>query len=180
MTHKFTSGRVLVIEQDPYPENPRTWGNYCTMLFFHRRYNLGDKTDIDPSDFTGWEDMEKHLSREFKYLRPVYMYDHGGVTISLNPFSCRWDSGQIGFIGVRKDKDHKFRAKKTLSIMQSEIATYDQYLTGEVYLFELRDKNGDIVDSCAGFFGDNPLENGMLDHLDLTPDELNELKNIKI
>lgn len=29
---------------------------------------------------------------------PVYAYIHGGMTVSLSPFSCSWDSGQLGRI----------------------------------------------------------------------------------
>jgi len=29
---------------------------------------------------------------------PVYAYIHGGITVSTTPFSCRWDSGVLGFI----------------------------------------------------------------------------------
>lgn len=39
-----TDGRKLrlVIEQDQFPEDPRSWDNLGTMLCCHREYQLGD------------------------------------------------------------------------------------------------------------------------------------------
>ena len=36
---------------------------------------------------------------------PLYLYDHGGITMSTNPFSCPWDDGgQVGWIYASKQK----------------------------------------------------------------------------
>jgi len=48
---------------------------------------------------------------------------------------------------------------------------YDQYLQGDVWGFVIKnrcDKCGqedETEDSCWGFYGDDPLTNGMADHL---------------
>jgi len=52
---------------------------------------------------------------------PVYAYIHGGITVSLNPFSCHWDSGQLGYIWA-SDKDFAERQIKWL----------DRLLTGDI------------------------------------------------
>ena len=50
-------------------------------------------------------------------------------------------------------------------LLRAEVAVYNQYLHGEVYGFTLTDKGtGEIIDSCWGFFGENPQSNGMADH----------------
>lgn len=36
-------------------------------------------------------------------ILPLYLYDHGGITIKTNPFSCPWDSGQVGWIYAIKE-----------------------------------------------------------------------------
>ena len=36
-------------------------------------------------------------------ILPLYLYDHSGITISTGPFSCPWDSGQVGWIKAPKD-----------------------------------------------------------------------------
>ena len=45
----------LKIEQDTDPMNPRTdWDNLGTMVCFHNRYDLGDKTDYRSKDYNGY------------------------------------------------------------------------------------------------------------------------------
>lgn len=54
---------------------------------------------------------------------------------------------------------------------------YDQYLRGDVWGFRLFEIDGDDweeVDSCWGFYGNDPRLNGMLDNLgdlEVIPDE---------
>jgi hypothetical protein len=66
------------------------------------------------------------------------MYDHSGITISYKPFSCPWDSGQIGWIFVNKDQVRReFGVKriskkvmdKVRSVLIAEIEDYNEYLT---------------------------------------------------
>lgn len=44
------NNQVLSIYYDDYPESPREWDNLGTMVCWHRRYNLGDKTDYKTPD----------------------------------------------------------------------------------------------------------------------------------
>jgi hypothetical protein len=82
-------------------------------------------------------------------------------SISLKPFGCPWDSGQIGFIGILKsDMDGYFgksltedEAKKSISALISDI---NHYFTGEVYGFKIEEeKDGEwiMIDECWGFYG---------------------------
>ena len=41
----------LEVVQDTDPESPRTWDNLGTMVCFHKRYELGDKTDYRTEDY---------------------------------------------------------------------------------------------------------------------------------
>ena len=34
----------------------------------------------------------------------LFMYQHGGVAVSLNPFSCPWDSGCCGYIQTNSER----------------------------------------------------------------------------
>ena len=101
------------------------------------------------------------------------MYDHSGVTISTTPFSCPWDSGQIGFAIVTKEELRKeFSVKritkelteKATKILLNEVEVYDQYLKGDVYGFKVLE-NDEETDSCFGFFGDDFATNGIADNL---------------
>lgn len=154
------------IEQDTYPENPRSWDNACVMACWHRGYDLGDNKRIwdcpdDPEDFVAWAEENKAV-----YL-PLYLYDHSGITMSTSPFSCRWDSGQVGYVyltrkTILKEWGWKVLTKKRIAFlekyMRDEVETYDQYLTGDVYGYVITDDNGEEVDSCWGFYGHDYCE----------------------
>lgn len=167
----------LKLMYDSSPESPRTWDNLGTMVCFHNRYDLGDKHNYSSDDYNNWEEMKKAIIKEENtaVILPLYMYDHSGISISTSPFSCRWDSGQIGFIFVSKEKAlEEFGGKivtaklkeRIEKILEGEVETYTQYVEGEVYGFEIVDEDDDIIDSCYGFYGDNHKESGMLDYID--------------
>lgn len=160
-TINIPSGTIEIL-QDSDPENPRKWCEHLgTMICFHRHYDLGDKHRYRSDEFTGWEHMRRCFERDHLLL-PLYLYDHSGITMSTNPFHCPWDSGQVGFIVVSKEKVREeygvkiISAKvrdRALAALRSEVAVYDHYLTGDVYGFRILDKDGDEVDSCWGFYG---------------------------
>ena len=95
---------------DEYPESPREWSNLGTMLCGHKKYTLGD----EQADLSlGYDSWVEHLAEEIivpsgghdkiVYL-PLYLMDHGGISISVDGFSDVWDSGQVGWIYATKDK----------------------------------------------------------------------------
>ncbi len=179
MTYELNNGKTLEVIQDEDAQNPRTeFDNLGTMICFHNRYRLGDKHDYDvrPEYYGSWKDMIKRFGRanDAAVILPIYMYDHSGITISTTPFSCPWDSGQIGFIFIPKSKvreeykvkriSPKLRDKITTYLL-GEVETYNQFLTGDVYGFKVMNAEGEEEDSCWGFYGSDPKENGMLDHV---------------
>jgi hypothetical protein len=91
------------------------------------------------------------------------MYDHSGITIRTSPFSCPWDSGQIGFIYATPERIREFYGVKRITAkvkadvlkhLHGEIETYDKYLTGEVYRYLIIDPDGNDVDSCSGYYSE--------------------------
>lgn len=66
--------------------------------------------------------------------------------------------------------------KRAREIMEGNVETYDQYLTGDVYGFRIYDitgTNDDVIDedeiveedSCWGFYGSDVMENGIADNI---------------
>lgn len=165
---------LLQIIQEQYPESPRDWDNLGTMYCEHRGYNLGDKDAEDPRDEEGT------LRKDIVFL-PLYLYDHSGITMNTTGFSCPWDSGCVGIIYVSKEKIKqeygwkvltKARKEKILSYLENEVKVYDQYLTGDVYGFRVveyaeEDNYEEEIDSCWGFYGNDPAKNGMDSYLPL-------------
>lgn len=167
----------LKLVHDSSTDSPRDWDNLGKMICFHGRYDLGDKHNYNADDYSGWEEMEKAIIKEENpaVILPLYLYDHSGISISTSPFSCRWDSGQIGFVLVSKKQAlEEFGGKivtaklkeRIEKILEGEVETYTQYVEGEVYGFEIVDEDDDIVDSCYGFYGYDHKESGMLDYID--------------
>lgn len=181
---KIRSGnKILRIFQDDYTENPRLeFDNLGTMICFHKNYKLGDKHEYDSSDYNSWDEVEKAIinNENPAVILPLYLFDHGGITMKTTPFSCNWDSGQVGFIFISKEKVREVHGVKRISselkeriknYLESEVKTYDQYLTGDVYGFTVSEvetcnkghEHEEEIDSCHGFYGENPFENGMID-----------------
>ena len=183
--YKLSNGNTLQVINDKSPESPRTWSNLGKMVCFHKRYDLGDKHDFKQRDYHGWDELKAAIlkNEDIAVIQPMYMYDHSGITVSTKPFSCSWDSGQIGFIYITKEaaregfmvKNVTAKIKERLLVnLNGEVETYDQYLTGDIYGFKEVDSEGNEVDSCWGFYGDNPKTNGMSDHID--SEVLDEIK----
>lgn len=175
-TYKLKNGNTLQIIQDDSDQSPREWDNLGTMVCFHRNYNLSDKHNYRHGDYTGWKDLFNAINKKEKaiVILPVYLYDHSGITISTSPFSCPWDSGQVGFIFVGRDKllkEHNVKRltpkikESAVKALEGEIETFDQFLRGDVYGFKVIDPDGEDVDSCWGFYGSDPKINGMLEHV---------------
>lgn len=165
------------IEQDTDAASSREWDNMGTMVAFHGRYTLGDEGHgYNSSDYSGWDEMEKAIVKDNPgcIILPLYLYDHSGITMATTPFHCSWDSGQVGFIfaslakvrecyGVKR-VTAKVRERATDSL-RSEVKTFDDFLTGEVYGFVIEDDAGETIESCWGFYGSDPFKNGIADSI---------------
>lgn len=165
----LSNDNILNIYYSENHDNPQQENdNLGHCEFFHRKYNFGNENEFSDSQ----DAMEYTKSKDVISL-PVYMYEHSGVTIKTSPFGCNWDSGLIGFIWVSKQKIRKeYNVKrisnklkeKVLSTLIAEINILDQYVSGDVYSFEVVDNEGNDIDSCSGFYGDNFKENGLFYH----------------
>jgi hypothetical protein len=143
------------VMHDNYAESPRSWDNLGTMICFHNRHNLGDKHNMEQ------EELLELVKRKDVFSLPLFLYDHSGITISCHSFNDKWDSGKIGYIYVSKEtikkefSNKKFTKKfkkQIYSILESEVNTYDKYLTGEVYGYVVKNETGDETDSCWGYY----------------------------
>lgn len=171
-----------VIYYDNDPQNPRQH-NDCnlTCIFVPRGGPVqGDTDDLDELyellgrkgcdiDWDEWEPARKQdliaVCDEWGIeLRPLYAYVHGSATVSLSPFSCKWDSGQCGWVWVDRDDPEVKRVaarndKGIDSIFNSEVEMFDQYVRGDVYgigVYKMQDDGHPDLTDCEevwGFFG---------------------------
>lgn len=178
----------LVISHDPDPTSPRAYDPVGTIADWkYSRYWFGDihyetpldlfeglvtdagawgdsKVDIDEeSNMDEYYDDVLRVVREHYIILPVYAYVHSGMTISTSPFSCPWDSGQAGFIYVKKGT-MGLDDEVLKDILEYEIKDLAWHLEGLVWGYQVF-QDDDLVDSCWGFAGDTLEETGIMDHL---------------
>lgn len=177
-TYNF-NGLTIEVMHDPEPESPREWSTLGTMLCTHGRYMLGDKNAKETlrEDIRNCKAYRDSWEKKYNMddimvltalaskcgfiMLPLYLYDHSGITMNTTGFSCPWDSGQVGVIlvsreWVRAEYDtSRVTAKlkaKVLDALKAEVATYDEYLRGDVYGWSVEDA-GVAFDSCWGYYG---------------------------
>ena len=189
----------LSIYHEDSPESPREWDNLAIMVCFHNNYNLGDKDHgYSKKDFDSWKELCEQIVKDHEpvVIKPVYMYDHSGITLSTGEFSCKWDSGQVGFIFVSKERCvseygvvNPESIERATSVLDGEFRTYNEYAKGNVYGFKLEEKikcgecghvEYNELDSCWGFYGNDMEKNDLIYHVELGKELLDELiKNLK-
>lgn len=190
-TFKMEDNRELRIYNDLTPVSPRVdMDNIGKIVSVSRRYNLSDDDAVDPDGFNSLDEISSFLESEgYDVILPVYIFDHGGITISTTPFSCGWDSGQLGFIYANvedcqeiNDEDY-FTEDDVIKILEGEIETYDTYLRGEIYGFRVvkltRCKCCDHVseeeeEAVWGYYGSDCAKNGIFDTVGYKPEEKEE------
>lgn len=185
----------ITIRQDNDGENPLDWNTSIKVAYSSSRYILGNEEVSDLAehimDLLDYGDEYRNrmydkygdtkdlfdvlldrLNKKGYVALPVYAYIHSGVTVSTNPFGCRWDSGLSGMIyAKRTDYIKDFGTKKNVKNsvieghLKGELETFDTWLRGEVYYFSIEDaETGEILDSCGGFYGDDYV-NDMVEYI---------------
>jgi len=138
-------------------ENPVEINGGMKLVQWHRDY--GSNHDYESPD-----ELKEYAEEKGAYLVPVYLYDHSGVAYSTSPFSCPWDSGQVGYLLmepkiVQETKDHIGREtlcesvrERLDSIAAGTVEEYSMWANGEVYGYTI-ERDGEEIDSCWGFIG---------------------------
>lgn len=84
-------------------------------------------------------------------------------------------------ITVTLDEISEVMSERAKEMLEGEVEIYDQYLQGNIYGFVIEKKikceccnnvETEEIDSCWGFYGNDPFENGMSDHIDKEYHEL--------
>ncbi len=147
---------------DDYLQSPREENcNITTMICWHSRYNLGDKQMSNPLS----EEEVMEMYADIVAIKPIYLYDHGGITINTGGFSCPWDSGMVGWAFITKSSlsdmgliSQADDLDKMNLIIENEIKEYDSYLRGEIYAYLVKDARGNVVECCGGFYSKSDAE----------------------
>lgn len=163
---------IIYDDDCPSPRDAEWADNFGTLIAFHSRYNLSD------SDAWCEEELLDHVNCDDIFALPVYIYEHGSISLSTSEFMCKWDSGQVGYIFASHEDIVKefgeLDLKKAEKLFDSELETYTKYLNGECFGYTISYKNADDqdyrdIDSCWGFIGSEYIKeevNAILKHLE--------------
>ncbi len=148
--------------------NPREWDNLGKMVCFHGRYDLGDEHDYRKEDYSSWDELAQDIYKKENVVEmfSLYLYDHSGLALKIGSFSgllpqghAEFDSGQVGFIYVTKERLKELGAKKKdiEKCLQEEIEQYNGYINGECYslITEFYDNKKRPIDfeNCGDYYG---------------------------
>lgn len=101
---------------------------------------------------------------------------NSGIALCTVPFSDIWDSTCIGFAVANINDFMKQRISDTPvsrceamhraeDCIRNELEAYSDYLAGNCWQYCITDEDGNVVDSCSGFIGDDLEKNGMLNYI---------------
>lgn len=150
---------LKITESDGY--NLLSYDNIVKVWFEVLAEGKEDVVDLFPAIISEMRTKDLlHLAEKSAVIEPLYLMDHSGISMSTSPYSCPWDSGQVGFAVITHEeiiqefgevtKDTLTQAKANI---EGEVSDYDLYLTGEVYYYQYHE-DGELVSSCGGLCGD--------------------------
>lgn len=161
---QITEKPCLVIEQDEHMESPRQWDNLGYFITIDSRYNSPDRNEEleriikDTGEVAGsvqhhMELIKKEYSEKIIAIYPVVKYEHSSVFYSLGT-QHGFDYSNNGFY-IITDKTAKILntpKDRFEKVIKGELETYTKWVNGEVYSFILFNEDGDVKDSCCGFY----------------------------
>ena len=162
---KATEYPLLVIEHDEWAENPREWDNLGYLITIEDRRHSPNKheelerivkeTGQEASNVTEHMDVIKKnfTGEKIIAIYPIYRYEHSGVAYHLGT-AHGFDYSNCGFyIITDKTQKNLGTPKKSFEkVIKQELQTYNSWVNGETYRFTLYDKDGEIEDSCGGYY----------------------------
>ena len=192
---------TITLYYDEDAEDPRCQDNLGVMLCKHPRHNLGDE-QID-CDYDSWEDVIESMKEErgAMVVLPLYLHEHGSLTMNVGGFGDPWDSGQVGWIcdtdearklfGLENDLARKITEAESVeaaitaldefrdhikTMLQNEVEIYDHWLRGDMYGYIVTDDDDNEYGSCWGFYGEEEALEAARDEAEQANAHLKELR----
>lgn len=168
----FVTERQAVLKDDGFGEYCYFWyenGNGCFSCSFGAIAGTDEIAQMLTDELSVKEKLELVEKSGEVAIRPISMYEHGGVSIWLGGYSghpdAQWDCGTLGFAYITKataeeempnfsEKTWKEWANKT---MEGEMEEYAAYVSGQVYgyMIEALDDDEGCDDSCWGYYDES-------------------------
>lgn len=171
-TYKTTVEKpLLVIEYDANCESPRkedlNIGYFLTAQSrfespdgnTHPLYNIMMETQEGAENINHHMVLIKERATEeginILYIYPVHRYEHGNV-IYRRGVAGGFDVSNCGFYIVTEDSLKEFDGglsnTEIETVIDRELQDYTKWANGEVYRFELYNKDGELENLCGGFY----------------------------
>lgn len=163
-------GYTVNIAHDEIQGNPFDECNLGTFVAFHKRYNLGTTQDTYKNEnYNSWSELKKDIIKRENpvVILPVFMYDHSGLSFKIGSFQgllpqghAEFDSGQVGYIFVSREKAvgeygcKRFSKKQVeiiTNVLKGEIKEYTAWVNGWIYCYRIEDDAGKYIDSGRGY-----------------------------
>jgi len=178
LNNKMQLRFAVIPDEEPF--NPRECNDNITkMVCFHNKYELGDEHSYRQDDYSSWEELKQAILKEENavLIKPLYLYDHSGITISTSPFSCRWDSGQIGFIYITQEESGILDDKRLNNFLNKEVEEYDLYLRGDFWAYRIYEVNVESLDInpityCGGFNTEEEARNAGIAEFNIVKEKI--------
>lgn len=166
-------GCIIRVEFDSDPMSPFEWDPSPTFISWNQRYhgdvNNKGRWSRDPSTL-----MEQIAEEKDIYAFAIRAYIHSGITVNLGPrlskpetaakelheasnvypFNDQWDSGWFGvLIFTKKQIESCYGNAEEFAQQAAEnfVASWDNYLTGQIFCYISTAPNGEMIGSCSGF-----------------------------
>jgi len=173
-------GLKIKIFQDDSAESPDSWGDDALFLVhYHRDFEVcRDKVVARDTIAALYRGEKSEAVRELKkkyHVFSVATLIHSGVWLRLGSGGFQedsggWDTSHVGAALVSK-KEFKSRGKAGKAA-ESLIKEWNDYLSGNVYGYTVKDAESNNLDSCWGFFGDYNAPGGALSEAQSLADSL--------
>jgi len=160
----------LIIKYDECPESPREWSTLGYFLTSDRNYyspdgkrnpeiqNIMEETGNEANNLENHIELmkkriEEEIGEKVLAIYPIVKYEHSGISYSLG-YQKGFDYSNNGFyiITDKSQKETGIEKDNFEKSIENELKNYNKYANGEIYRFTLLDENGEIEDSCCGFY----------------------------
>lgn len=151
----------VTVEQDTDCDGPLEWDGQWTFYSFNRRH-----THFKHPDDLDTKEMHEKLRRGLAWF--LSCYEHGGIQWWIkgdagHP-SCPFDTtGTAGMVVWENDPDDMANPKRgkiasRKADAKSFVDVWNAWTNGECYWYSIEDEEGNQLDSCGGFIGDDGLK----------------------
>lgn len=109
-------------------------------------------------------------------IKALFCYEHSGITLWTSPFSSGMDNSGIGFIYLTRQKceEEQVDFDQADRILEGEVKTLDQYLTGDVWYFNSGSLKYYVETEVKPQYVDDNVEIYLFTGCEEVPDELED------